>query len=61
MNKGWAIIGPDCKSYYVRKEGSISLETKEETANITWIDNDTVVINGYFLNVPKDKFDFRNQ
>ncbi|HDX9590471.1 TPA: DUF5412 domain-containing protein [Bacillus pseudomycoides] len=34
---------------------------REETANIEWIDNDTVVINGKTLNVPNDKFDFRNQ
>lgn len=33
---------------------------KEETANIEWKDDDTVVINGHTLNVPKDKFDFRS-
>jgi hypothetical protein len=32
----------------------------EETANIKWIDNDTVVINGQYLNVPNEKFDYRN-
>ncbi|WP_226671100.1 DUF5412 domain-containing protein [Metabacillus litoralis] len=34
---------------------------KEETANITWIDNDTVEINKHKLDVPHEKFDFRNQ
>ncbi|ULL18473.1 hypothetical protein DVH26_30785 [Paenibacillus sp. H1-7] len=33
---------------------------REATADIEWIDNDTVVINGHRLNVPYDKFDFRN-
>lgn len=33
----------------------------EETANIELKDNDTVVINGQTLNVPEEKFDFRNQ
>lgn len=33
----------------------------EDTANIEWIDNDTVIINGHSLNVPNEKFDFRNQ
>jgi hypothetical protein len=34
---------------------------REENANIEWKDNDTVIINGHTLNVPNDKFDFRNQ
>jgi hypothetical protein len=34
---------------------------REETADISWQDNDTVIINGHILNVPGDKFDFRNQ
>ena len=43
------------------KTKNIYWNYREETANITWTDNDTVVINGYSLEVPKDKFDFRNQ
>ncbi|ENQ3077037.1 DUF5412 domain-containing protein [Bacillus sp. WLY-B-L8] len=43
------------------KEKNIYWNYREETANIEWIDNDTVVINGKTLNVPNDKFDFRNQ
>ncbi|MEH7515911.1 DUF5412 domain-containing protein [Gottfriedia acidiceleris] len=33
---------------------------RESAADIEWIDNDTVVINGHTLNVPDDKFDFRH-
>lgn len=34
---------------------------REETANISWIDNSTVVINGHELEVSKDKYDFRRE
>lgn len=34
---------------------------REETADISWQDNDTVIINGHSLDVPGEKFDFRNQ
>ncbi|WP_412897773.1 DUF5412 domain-containing protein [Bacillus sp. 1P02SD] len=44
-----------------KKTKNIYWNYREETADIEWIDNDTVVINGHTLNVPKDKFDFRNQ
>ena len=43
------------------KTKNIYWNNREETANIEWTDNDTVVINGHTLNVPKEKFDFRNQ
>ena len=43
------------------KTKNIYWNYREETANIEWTDNDTVVINGHTLNVPKEKFDFRNQ
>ena len=43
------------------KTKNIYWNYREETANIEWKDNDTVVINGHTLNVPKEKFDFRNQ
>jgi len=43
------------------KTKNIYWNYREETANIEWIDNDTVVINGHALHVPKEKFDFRNQ
>lgn len=43
------------------KTKNIYWNYREENASITWTDNDTVVINGHSLDVPKDKFDFRNQ
>lgn len=43
------------------KTKNIYWNDRESTAKIEWIDDDTVVINGRRLNVPKEKFDFRNQ
>ncbi|MBW3112585.1 DUF5412 domain-containing protein [Bacillus sp. MCCB 382] len=34
---------------------------REETAEISWTDKDTVVINGVSLEVPGESFDFRHQ
>lgn len=34
---------------------------REEEANIQWIDNDTVVINGHELDVGQDRYDFRRE
>ena len=42
------------------KTKNIYWNYREENAEIIWTDNDTVVINGHTLNVPNDKFDFRN-
>lgn len=33
---------------------------EEETAEIEWLDDDTVTINGRVLHVPTDTYDFRN-
>lgn len=44
-----------------RKVKNIYWNHKEDSADIKWLDNDTVMINGHSLDVPKDKFDFRNQ
>ena len=44
-----------------KKAKNIYWNEREETANITWTDNDTVEINGHTLDVPNDKFDFRHQ
>lgn len=43
------------------KTKNIYWNYREKTANIQWTDKDTVVINGRTLNVPNEKFDFRNQ
>ncbi len=34
---------------------------REDHADIEWVDNFTVIINGHKLNVLKDTFDFRNR
>ena len=43
------------------KAKNIYWNYREEAADISWQDSDTVIINGHKLNVPGDKFDFRNQ
>ena len=43
------------------KTKNIYWNYREDTAKIEWIDDDTVVINGHTLEVPNEKFDFRNQ
>lgn len=43
------------------KTKNIYWNYREEIAKIEWEGNDTVVINGHKLNVPNDKFDFRNE
>ena len=43
------------------KTKNIYWNYREDTAEIEWIDDDTVVINGHTLEVPNEKFDFRNQ
>lgn len=42
------------------KTKNIYWNNEEDSAEITWTDDNTVVINGQSLNVQKDKFDFRN-
>ena len=41
------------------KTKNIYWNYREESANISWTDNNTVIINGHTLDVRKDKFDFR--
>ena len=43
------------------KTKNIYWNNEEDSAEITWTDDNTVVINGQSLNVQKDRFDFRNQ
>jgi len=43
------------------KTKNIYWNYREDTANISWTDNNTIVIIGHTLDVPGDKFDFRNQ
>lgn len=41
------------------KPKNIYWNYREEDAEISWLDNDTVIINNRTLNVPKEKYDFR--
>ncbi|WP_071461078.1 DUF5412 domain-containing protein [Bacillus massilinigeriensis] len=69
--KAYVTNGGATTSYSVRgelvfnekshKTKNIYWNYKEESAEISWKHNDTVVINGKILNVPHDKFDFRHQ
>jgi len=43
------------------KTKNIYWNNREDTATISWIDNNTVDINGHTLDVKRDKYDFRNQ
>ncbi|WP_420488240.1 DUF5412 domain-containing protein [Gottfriedia acidiceleris] len=43
-----------------KKSNTVYWNYRESAADIEWIDNDTVVINGHTLNIPDDKFDFRH-
>lgn len=43
------------------KTKNIYWNYRESTAKIEWLDNQTVVINGHTLEVPNDKYDWRNQ
>lgn len=44
-----------------KKKRNIYWNNREETANISWTDNNTVVIKGHSLKVPDGKIDYRNQ
>ena len=44
-----------------KKTKNIYWNNREDTATITWTDDDTVEINGHLLDVPNDTFDFRHQ
>ena len=44
-----------------KKTKNIYWNEREETADITWTDNDTVEINGHTLDVSNETFDFRHQ
>ena len=43
-----------------KKSKTVYWNYRESAADIEWIDNDTVVINGHTLNIPNDKFDYRH-
>nr|WP_205961733.1 DUF5412 domain-containing protein [Psychrobacillus vulpis] len=43
-----------------KKKKNIYWNYREESADISWLDNATVVINGHELDVPRDKYDYRH-
>ncbi|MBM7602728.1 hypothetical protein JOC75_000698 [Metabacillus crassostreae] len=43
------------------KTKNIYWNYEEDTANISWTDDDTVVINGHSLDVLDEKYDFRRE
>ncbi|NQX57975.1 DUF5412 domain-containing protein [Paenibacillus qinlingensis] len=43
------------------KKKNIYWNYREENANIVWVDDDTVNINGHVLRLPNEKFDFRRE
>ncbi|WHY87350.1 DUF5412 domain-containing protein [Neobacillus novalis] len=57
----YAIRGELVFNEQSNKTKNIYWNYREQYATINWIDNDTVVINGHKLNVPNEKFDWRNQ
>ncbi len=69
--KAYVTNGGATTSYSVRgelvfndkdnKTKNIYWNYREESANISWTDNNTVIINGHTLDVTREKFDFRRQ
>ena len=57
----YAVRGELVFNNHNRKTKNIYWNYYDVNADIEWVENDTVVINGHFLNVPNEKFDFRNQ
>lgn len=69
--KAYVTNGGATTSYAVRgelvfnekngKTKNIYWNYREEVAEISWVDHDTVIINKRTLNVPKEKYDFRRK
>ena len=57
----YSIRGELVYNHHKNKTKTIYWNSKEDNARLEWVDNNTVVINGHSLHVPKDKYDFRNQ
>lgn len=57
----YAIRGELVMNHKNNKTKNIYWNHREETADISRVDDDTVIINGYSLDVPNEKFDFRNE
>lgn len=44
-----------------RKPKNIYWNYREENAEVKWLDEDTIIINGHSLNVPNDVYDWRRE
>ena len=56
----FAVLGELNFNIRNKKPKNIYWNYHENTANIRWVDEDTVIINGHELDVPNDTFDFRS-
>lgn len=56
-----AILGELNYKVEKKKPKNIYWNYREDTANINWIDDVTVIINGHELNVLHDNYDWRNK
>lgn len=45
----------------LKKPKNIYWNYREDSADIKWVDNDTVIINGHELDLPNETFDFRRE
>ncbi|WP_024834191.1 DUF5412 family protein [Ruminiclostridium josui] len=56
-----AVLGELNYKKIKKKPKNIYWDYKKETADIKWIDNVTVIINGHKLNILHDTYDWRNK
>lgn len=69
--KSYRTDGGATTSYAIRGELNFNTENKKpdniyweyrvENATVEWVDDDTVIINGFQLDVPDEKYDFRRK
>ncbi|WP_427340738.1 DUF5412 domain-containing protein [Caloranaerobacter sp. DY30410] len=45
----------------LKKPKNIYWNYREDSVEIKWVDNDTVIINGHELDLPNETFDFRRE
>ncbi|MDO7788167.1 DUF5412 domain-containing protein [Desulforamulus aquiferis] len=57
----FAVLGELNYNKVAKKPKNIYWNYREDHADIKWIDNDTVIINGQKLDVPYQSFDFRKK
>ncbi|SHK17638.1 DUF5412 domain-containing protein [Desulforamulus aeronauticus] len=55
----YAVLGELSFNQERRKPKYIYFNHREDYANLNWLDNDTIIINGHKLEVPYETFDYR--